>query len=189
LREPAITGDGLGPRGRGEVDGPRQKGPQGSDGELQMGESRPRVHAPATTHKHERPAAGPRLSASLLHGSGCTESKENWAGLRVVGPCAMSPLSLFLFYFLHYFKFEFELKLKFLLLWLITPNYICEIRGINYEHIYLHIYYLYFHIPLLFFLFLNPNFNFGFKPTSSNYYLIIFVHIILFNAQTYKTPT
>jgi hypothetical protein len=40
--------------------------------------------------------------------------------------------------------------------------------------------------PLLFFLFLNPNFNLGFKPTSSNYYLIIFILIILFNAQTYK---
>jgi hypothetical protein len=37
--------------------------------------------------------------------------------------------------------------------------------------------------------FQNPNFNLGFYSTSSNYYLIIIIFIILFNAQTYKTPT
>jgi hypothetical protein len=34
--------------------------------------------------------------------------------------------------------------------------------------------------------FQNPNFNLGLTPTSSNYYLIIFILITLFNAQTYK---
>jgi hypothetical protein len=67
----------------------------------------------------------------------------------------MRHASSFLFYFIFFIisKFEFELKLKFQLLWLITPNYICEIRGINSKliYLYIYIYYLYFHIPLLFF--------------------------------------
>jgi hypothetical protein len=56
--------------------------------------------------------------------------------------------------------------------------------------IYIYIYYLYFHnlyfLLLSFFLFSNPNFYLWFNPTSSNYYLIIIILIILFNAQTYK---
>jgi hypothetical protein len=93
---------------------------------------------------------------------GRAESKENWAGLRIAGPCAMSPFYFILFYFIFCIisKFEFELKLKFQLLWLITPNYICEIRGINSEYIYLYIYYLYFHIPPSLFLISKPKFQF-----------------------------
>jgi hypothetical protein len=52
----------------------------------------------------------------------------------------------FLFYFLLFFsisKFEFEFKLKFNLLWLITTNYFCEIRGTNSGDIYLHILFIY----------------------------------------------
>jgi hypothetical protein len=37
--------------------------------------------------------------------------------------------------------------------------------------------------------FQNPIFNLGFNSTSSNYYSIIFILSILFNAQTYRTPT
>jgi hypothetical protein len=66
--------------------------------------------------------------------------------------------------FLH-FQVKFEFKLKFKLLWLITSTYICEIRDINSEYIYLYIYYLYFFISLLFFLFPNSNFHLGFDPT------------------------
>jgi hypothetical protein len=70
----------------------------------------------------------------------------------------------FLFSFLH-FQVKFEFKLKFKLLWLITSTYICDIRDINSEYIYLYIYYLYFFISLLFFLFPNSNFHLGFDPT------------------------
>jgi hypothetical protein len=50
---------------------------------------------------------------------------------------------------------------------------------------------LYFMMFLLFlfFFFQNPISNLGFNSTSSNYYSIIFILTILFNAQTYRTPT
>jgi hypothetical protein len=54
-----------------------------------------------------------------------------------------SPFLFFYFIFCIISKFEFELKLKFQLPWLITPKYICEIRVINSEHIYLYIYILF----------------------------------------------
>jgi hypothetical protein len=76
LREPAITGDGLGPRGRGEAGGPGQRGPQSSDGELRLEGSRTRVHLPATTRPRERLAAGSRVSAPYLQELGCTGEKE-----------------------------------------------------------------------------------------------------------------
>ena len=66
--------------------------------------------------------------------------------------------------FLH-FQVKFEFKLKFKLLWLITSPYICEIRDINSEYIYLYIYYLYFcFISLLFSYFLTLRFELGFNP-------------------------
>jgi hypothetical protein len=63
----------------------------------------------------------------------------------------------FLFSFLH-FQVKFEFKFKFKLLWLTTSTYICEIRDINSEYIYLYILFIYFFISLLFFLFPNSNF-------------------------------
>jgi hypothetical protein len=52
-------------------------------------------------------------------------------------------------------------------------------------YLFIYIYCLYCHSLYLFLIF-NPNFNLGLTPTSSNYYLIIFILTILFNAKTYK---
>jgi hypothetical protein len=46
LREPAITGDGLSPRGRGEMGSPGQRGPQDSVTETGAGLAK-RTHTPA----------------------------------------------------------------------------------------------------------------------------------------------
>jgi hypothetical protein len=158
LREPAITGDGLGPRGRGEVGGPRQRGPQSSDGELRMEESRSRVHSPATTRPHERLATGPRVSAPYLQGLGCTEELAKWAELGIVGPGEFPSLFLFIFYFFSFFsifKSKFEFKFKF-----ITTTYVCGFRGINSGYI-LFIYIIYiFHIIFPSSPFQNPKFYF-----------------------------
>ena len=85
-------------------------------------------------------------------GNGHAGVKEKWAEIRRAAHEALLFFSIFaLISFLH-FQVKFEFKLKFKLLWLITSTYICEIRDINSEYIYLYIYYLYFFISLLFFL-------------------------------------
>jgi hypothetical protein len=117
---------------------------------------------------------------------GRAESKENWTGLRIAGPCAMSPF----FYFILFSALFPNLNLNSNLnssFYGSSPQIIFVRLGVLILNIFIYIYIIYIFIsPLLFFLFLNPNFNLGFKPTSSNYYLIIFILIILFNAQTYK---
>jgi len=55
--------------------------------------------------------------------------------------------------------------------------------------IFIYTFYLYFHISSLFLIFKTLISNLGFNQASNNYYLIIFILIVLFNAQTYKTPT
>jgi hypothetical protein len=57
-----------------------------------------------------------------------------------------NPFSILFSIFFSHFQVKFEFKP----LWLITSTYICEIRDINSEYIYLYIYYLYFFISLLF---------------------------------------
>jgi hypothetical protein len=64
-------------------------------------------------------------------------------------------------------------------------HYVCIVNSNKFKNIY----FLYTFISFLFFLFPNLDFHLGFNPTSSNYYLITIILIILFNAQTYKTPT
>jgi hypothetical protein len=64
-------------------------------------------------------------------------------------------------------------------------HYVCTVKSISLR-IFI---FLYFYIIPLLLIFKTLFSNLGFNQTSNNYYLIIFILIILFNAQTYKTPT
>jgi hypothetical protein len=54
----------------------------------------------------------------------------------------------------------------------------CEIK-VPILEIFLDTYVIYIFISFLFFLFSNPNFNLGFNPTSSHYYIIIILIIFI----------
>jgi hypothetical protein len=111
---------------------------------------------------------------------------------------AVSPVRVVLFYSFLFYSFSFlfsNLEFKFKSCVQFFLNLYCEIINTNFGGI-LGIYIIY--IFMLFSLFLSLFFffifktlisNLGFNSTSSNYCLIIIILIILFNAQTYKTPT
>jgi hypothetical protein len=95
-----------------------------------------------------------------------------------------SPSIPFSFLFESQVKFKFKIKLG----GSSFTNYICAIKVLSLNTI-IYIYYLYFPILSPSLIFKTLISNLGFNSTSSNYYLIIFILIILFNAQSYKTPT
>jgi hypothetical protein len=109
---------------------------------------------------------------------GCAE--ENANGPNWGTAAQMSLLLLFIFFSVFLSLIWIRICAKFIL------YYFCEIKDTNFRNIIISFIFLY-HFSSSYFQ--NPNFELGFNPTSSNYYLIIIILIILFNAQTYKTPT
>jgi hypothetical protein len=80
--------------------------------------------------------------------------------------------------FLSFFSIlEFPLGFKFKFCAQFVLKLYCEIK-VPILEIFLDTYVIYIFISFLFFLFSNPNFNLGFNPTSSDYYIIIIILII-----------
>jgi hypothetical protein len=110
-------------------------------------------------HKHERPTAGPRVSAPISWGLGGAERGEVLVhGPKWCSPAQVSFFILFLFIFLFSFffssRFKFEFEFSFKPCANLLSNHIMECK-IQILGIYL--YYLYFHIISLL-TFKNPKF-------------------------------
>ena len=103
--------------------------------------------------------------------------KRWWAKIRGSGPG-----KVFIIFFSAFFLLNLNLNLVFNPCAHLLSNHILEYE-IQIFGIYLH-YFLYFHNISL--LPLNPIFQCGFNQASNNYYLIIFILMVLFNAQHIK---
>jgi hypothetical protein len=87
----------------------------------------------------------------------------------------------FSFYFSFFYPFSFlfsNVEFKFKSCANLLSNYIFKSK-VPILEIFLDIYVIYIFISFPFLLFSNPNFNLGFNPTSSHYYIIIILIIFI----------
>jgi hypothetical protein len=133
---------------------------------------------------------GPQCRHPLKRDLGHASEISWWARSETGGPFRLVFVLFFSFSipFSSYLNLNLNLNLNSIFCDSSFSNYICAIKINKFENIYSNVLFM-FSYPFSFPHFPNPNFKLGFNPTSSIYYLIIIILIVLFNAQTHKTPT